>query len=61
MRSHNSSTATDLNLHRLPPKKPSTEQQELEMLNHVRTWINCFNLDKSMATQFGKPSTLKED
>jgi hypothetical protein len=31
------------------------------MLNRVRTWINCFNLDKSMATQFGRPSTLKED
>lgn len=61
MRSHIFRTATDLNLHRLPPKKPQTEQQELEMLNHVRTWINCCNLDKSMATQFGKPSTLKED
>ncbi|KAI9450174.1 hypothetical protein F5148DRAFT_1291014 [Russula earlei] len=35
--------ATDLNLHILPPKKPTTD------------------IDKSTATQFGKPSTLKED
>ncbi|KAH9030570.1 fungal-specific transcription factor domain-containing protein [Lactarius deliciosus] len=53
--------ATDLNLHLLPQKKPMTEQQELEMLNRTRVWIICFNLDKSTATQFGKPSTLKED
>ncbi|KAI9508712.1 fungal-specific transcription factor domain-containing protein [Russula earlei] len=53
--------ATDLNLHILPPKKPTTEQQELEMLNRTRIWIICFNIDKSTATQFGKPSTLKED
>jgi hypothetical protein len=55
------SIATDLNLHLLPQKKPTTEQQELEMLNRTRIWIICFNLDKSTATQFGKPSTLKED
>ncbi|KAH9051379.1 fungal-specific transcription factor domain-containing protein [Lactarius deliciosus] len=53
--------ATDLNLHLLPQKKPMTEQQELEMLNRTRVWIICFNLDKSTAMQFGKPSTLKED
>ncbi|KAF8264089.1 fungal-specific transcription factor domain-containing protein [Lactarius quietus] len=53
--------ATDLNLHLLPQKRPTTEQQELEMLNRTRIWIICFNLDKSTATQFGKPSTLKED
>ncbi|KAI9449290.1 hypothetical protein BJY52DRAFT_1227874 [Lactarius psammicola] len=57
----NASIATDLNLHLLPQKKPTTEQQELEMLNRTRIWIICFNLDKSTATQFGKPSTLKED
>ncbi|KAI9508705.1 hypothetical protein F5148DRAFT_1148845 [Russula earlei] len=37
--------ATDLNLHILPPKKPTTEQQELEMLNRTRIWIICFNID----------------
>jgi hypothetical protein len=30
-------------------------------MNRTRIWIICFNLDKSTATQFGKPSTLKED
>ena len=55
------SIATDLNLHCLPQKKPTTEQQELEILNRTRIWIICFNLDKSTATQEGKPSTLKED
>jgi len=53
--------ATDLNLHLLPQKPPTTEQQKLEMLNRTRIWIICFNLDKSTATQFGKPSTLKDD
>jgi hypothetical protein len=57
----NTRIATDLNLHLLPQKKPTTEQQELEMLNRTRIWIICFNLDKSTATQFGKPSTLKDD
>jgi hypothetical protein len=31
------------------------------MLNRTRIWIICFNVDKSTATQFGKPSTLRED
>ncbi|KAI9459806.1 hypothetical protein F5148DRAFT_1150797, partial [Russula earlei] len=53
--------ATGLNLHILPPKKPTTEQQELEMLNRTQIWIICFNIDKSIAMQFGKPSTLKKD
>ncbi|KAI9454325.1 hypothetical protein F5148DRAFT_430858 [Russula earlei] len=53
--------ATDLNLHILHSKKPTMEQQELEMLNRTRIWIICFNIDKSTATQIGKPSTLKED
>ncbi|KAI9508632.1 hypothetical protein F5148DRAFT_1148883 [Russula earlei] len=53
--------ATDLNLHILHSKKPTMEQQKLEMLNRTRIWIICFNIDKSTATQIGKPSTLKED
>src|SRR6266566_5835447 len=51
---YNVRIATDLNLHLLPPKKPTTEQQELEMLNRTRIWIVCFNVDKSAAVQFGK-------
>ncbi|KAF7311314.1 hypothetical protein MKEN_01033100 [Mycena kentingensis (nom. inval.)] len=42
--------ATDLNLHQVPPK-----------LNRTRVWMICFNLDRSTATQFGKPATIKDD
>lgn len=55
------SIATDLNLHKLPPTKAGTEQQERESINKIRVWMNCYNLDRSTATQFGKPSTIKED
>lgn len=53
--------ATDLNLHQLPTTKPTNEKQEREILNRIRVWQICFNLDRSTATQFGKPSTIKED
>jgi hypothetical protein len=53
--------ATDLNLHQVSTTKPQTEQQEREILNRTRVWMICFNLDRSTATQFGKPSTIKED
>ncbi|KIP02098.1 hypothetical protein PHLGIDRAFT_26729 [Phlebiopsis gigantea 11061_1 CR5-6] len=53
--------ATDLNLHHFPTTKPADEMQEREVMNKVRVWINCYNLDRSTATQFGKPSTIKED
>ena len=55
------SIATDLNLHKLSPTKQGTEQQEREVINKIRVWMNCYNLDRSTATQFGKPSTIKED
>lgn len=53
--------ATDLNLHHSLTAKPSNEQQARELANRVRIWINCYNLDRSTSTQFGKPSTIKED
>jgi len=52
--------ATDLNLHQPPSVKPQSEKQEREILNKTRAWMNCCNLDRSMAAQFGKPSTIKE-
>ena len=52
--------ATDLNLHVVSNVKPKTEKQEREMVNQTRVWLLCFNLDRSTAAQFGKPSTLKE-
>ncbi|KAF6756613.1 fungal-specific transcription factor domain-containing protein [Ephemerocybe angulata] len=53
--------ATDLNLHQTPTAKATSEKQEREQLNKARVWMTCFNLDRSTATQFGKPSTIKED
>ena len=53
--------ATDLNLHQVSLAQPQAERQEREMLNRTRVWMICFNLDRSTATQFGKPSTIKED
>ena len=55
------SIATDLNLHQMPTVKPTSERQEREIINKIRVWMNCYNLDRSTATQFGKPSTIKED
>lgn len=53
--------ATDLNLHLVSTVKPQSERQEREIMNKTRVWMICFNLDRSTATQFGKPSTIKED
>ncbi|KAJ7348619.1 fungal-specific transcription factor domain-containing protein [Mycena albidolilacea] len=54
--------ATDLNLHQVPSNKDKgKERQEREQLNRTRVWMICFNLDRTMATQFGKPPTIKED
>ena len=39
----------------------NAEKQEREMVNQTRVWLLCFNLDRSTAAQFGKPSTIKED
>ncbi|KAF8197112.1 fungal-specific transcription factor domain-containing protein [Pholiota molesta] len=53
--------ATDLNLHQVSTIKPQNETQEREILNKTRVWMICYNIDRSTATQFGKPSTIKED
>ena len=53
--------ATDLNLHQLSTVKPRNDQHRREILNQERLWLICHNLDRSMATQFGKPSTIRED
>jgi hypothetical protein len=52
--------ATDLNLHQPSSSRPQSEKQEREILNKTRVWMVCCNLDRSTATQFGKPSTIKE-
>lgn len=53
--------ATDMNLHLPTSAKEMDEAREREILNRERTWMICFNLDRSNATQFGKPTTIRED
>jgi Fungal specific transcription factor domain len=63
--------ATDLNLHHPPVLEGGeaavtistimvVEWQSREILNRTRCWLGCFNSDKAMSTQFGKPTTLRE-
>ncbi|KIY68921.1 hypothetical protein CYLTODRAFT_373583 [Cylindrobasidium torrendii FP15055 ss-10] len=49
--------ATDLSLHQ--PTRGATNDRE--QLNRQRVWQICFNLDRSTATQFGRPTTVRED
>ncbi|OBZ72956.1 Protein priB [Grifola frondosa] len=53
--------ATDLNLHQVSNVQPKSDRQRRELVNQCRVWLVCYNLDRSTATQFGKPSTIKED
>ena len=48
--------AQELQLDQLP--EGSDEQDNM---NRVRTWINCFCVDGSHATQFGKMAMVKLD
>jgi len=51
--------ATDINLHHPITAKPQNEPQAREMLNRTRVWLNCFNLDRSSGSQYGKPIVIK--
>ncbi|KAL6303631.1 hypothetical protein BKA93DRAFT_853541 [Sparassis latifolia] len=53
--------ATDLNLQQVSTVQPKSDSHEREIINQTRLWMICFNLDRSMATQFGKPATIKEN
>lgn len=55
--------ATDLNLSASfkSGSTPLSERHERERLNRVRTWLNCWNVDRSSGVQFGKPTGLLED
>jgi hypothetical protein len=50
--------ATDLNLHLPNTAKPLNENHAREMLNRTRVWLNCFNLDRSTGSQYGKAPTI---
>ncbi|KAG9086354.1 hypothetical protein FS749_003690 [Ceratobasidium sp. UAMH 11750] len=53
--------ATDLNLHLPWQGEVTGEAQEREVLNRTRTWLVCFYLDQSGATQIGRPPSIRED
>ncbi|KAH9481451.1 Transcriptional activator of proteases prtT [Psilocybe cubensis] len=50
--------ATDINLHVPTSAKPLNENHAREMLNRTRVWLNCFNLDRSTGSQYGKPPII---
>ncbi|EPQ52642.1 hypothetical protein GLOTRDRAFT_79762 [Gloeophyllum trabeum ATCC 11539] len=51
--------ATDLNLHHPTTAKPKNEQHARELLNRTRVWLNCFNVDRSTSSQYGKSPIIK--
>lgn len=53
--------AIDLNLHVRSTTKPLNEQHERELLNRTRTWLICYNLDRSASAQLGKPASIRPD
>ncbi|KAH6913055.1 hypothetical protein BKA70DRAFT_1369785 [Coprinopsis sp. MPI-PUGE-AT-0042] len=53
--------ATDLNLHLPITAKPKNENHAREMLNRTRIWLNCFNLDRSTGSQYGKPPIISNN
>ena len=44
----------DLNLHHPNTAKPKDEMHARVLLNRTRAWLNCFNLDRSTGSQYGK-------
>lgn len=46
--------AQDLNLNRPTATTPLNEHHARVLLNRTRVWINCFNLDRSSGSQYGK-------
>ena len=50
--------ATAINLHLPVSQKPKNEQHARELLNRTRTWLTCFNVDRSFGSQYGKPPII---
>ena len=38
--------------------KPLNENHAREMLNRTRAWLNCLNVERSTASQYGKPPVI---
>ena len=42
----------------VPGPANDIEQRVREHMNRARVWLVCFNLDRSLSTQFGRPNTV---
>ncbi|EGN98921.1 hypothetical protein SERLA73DRAFT_54725 [Serpula lacrymans var. lacrymans S7.3] len=51
--------AQDLNLNRSSNTKSLNELHSRVLLNRTRIWLNCFNLDRSSGSQYGRLSIIK--
>ena len=50
--------AVDMNLHHPNTAKPQDEPHAREMLNRTRAWLNVYNLDRSLGSQYGKMAII---
>jgi hypothetical protein len=50
--------AMDMNLHHPNTAKPRDEPHAREMLNRTRAWMNVYNLDRSLGSQYGKMAII---
>ena len=50
--------AMDLNLNVRSTVKPKDPLHARELLNRTRVWLNCYNVDRSLGTQHGRPATI---
>jgi hypothetical protein len=50
--------AMDMNLHHPNTAMPHSELHAREMLNRTRAWLNIFNLDRSLGSQYGKMAII---
>ena len=53
--------ATDLDLQKFATDEPTSEWDERQRLSRVRVWLNCYTLDRSVSTLWGRPGITKED
>lgn len=51
----------DLNLNVRSTVKPKNTLHARELLNRTRVWLNCYNVDRSLGTQHGRPPTIPND
>ena len=53
--------ALDLNLNVRSTVKPKNPLHARELLNRTRVWLNCYNVDRSIGSQHGRPPTISND